>query len=93
MKKHLPATIPADADSSLSRLLRKNTSPARIAGFLVSNFLGLAIVLGALQFYSDANSIWSADDSFVKSDWLVINKESDLRQYIPEKAPTSLPKR
>ena len=59
----------------LSRLLRKNTSPARIAGFLVSNFLGLAIVLGALQFYSDANSIWSADDSFVKSDWLVINKK------------------
>lgn len=59
----------------LTRLLRKNTSPARIAGFLVSNFLGLAIVLGALQFYSDANSIWSADDSFVKSDWLVINKK------------------
>ena len=59
----------------LSRLLRKNTSPARIAGFLVSNFLGLAIVLGALKFYSDANSIWSADDSFVKSDWLVINKK------------------
>ena len=71
---------PTDNDSKgcgrlLTRLLRKNTSPARVAGFLVSNFLGLAIVLGALQFYSDANSIWSADDSFVKSDWLVINKK------------------
>lgn len=59
----------------ISKLLRKNTSPARIVGFILSNFIGLAIVLGALQFYRDANSIWKADDSFISSDYLVINKK------------------
>lgn len=59
----------------ISKLLRKNTSPARIAGFVLSNFIGLAIVLTALQFYRDAGTIWSAEDSFVRSDLLVVNKK------------------
>lgn len=59
----------------ISKLLRKNTSPARIAGFILSNFIGLAIVLGALQFYLDAKSIWQAEDSFISSDYMVINKK------------------
>ena len=58
----------------ISRLLRKNTSPARIAGFLLSNFIGLAIIVGGLQFYEDASSLFTSDDSFVKSDFLVVNK-------------------
>lgn len=60
--------------SLISRLLYKNTSVARIAGFILSNFLGLAIVLGGLQFYTDARSIWEDDESFIHSDYLVINK-------------------
>ena len=56
----------------LTRLLRKNTSKARIVGFVLSNFIGLAIVTGALQFYLDARSIWESDDSFIRSDYLVI---------------------
>lgn len=59
----------------INRLLRKNTSPARIAGFVVSNFLGLAIILGGLQFYLDARSIWQDDESFIQRDYLVINKK------------------
>ena len=58
-----------------TRLLRKNMSAGRIAGFILSNFIGLAIILGALQFYLDARTIWEADDSFIKSDFLVINKK------------------
>lgn len=58
----------------VSRLLRKNTSPARIAGFILSNFLGLAIILGALQFWLDARSIWDSDESFIHTDYIVINK-------------------
>lgn len=49
-------------------------SAGRIAGFVAANFLGLAIVLGALQFYLDARSIWSDSDSFLRSDYMVINK-------------------
>ncbi len=59
----------------IRKLLRKNTSPSRVAAFLLSNFIGLAIVLGALQFYLDARSIWTGSDSFISSDFLVVNKK------------------
>ena len=55
-------------------LLRKNTSPARIAGFVLSNFIGLAIIMGGIQFYEDAKTLWNSDDSFIKTDYLVVNK-------------------
>lgn len=59
----------------VAKLLRKNTSPARIIGFTLSNFIGLAIILGGLQFYLDIRSIWEDDDSFIKTDYLVVNKK------------------
>ena len=59
----------------ISKLLRKNTSPARLAGFALSNFIGLLIVAGAVMFYIDARGIWDDDDSFVNTDFLVINKK------------------
>ncbi len=61
--------------SLISKLLRKNTSPARLAGFALSNFIGLLIVAGAVMFYIDARGIWDDDDSFVNTDYLVINKK------------------
>ncbi len=60
----------------INRLLRKNTSPARIAGFVISNFIGLAIIVGGVQFYQDARSLWADDDSFIKSDYLVATRKS-----------------
>lgn len=59
----------------ISKLLRKNTSPARLAGFALSNFIGLLIVAGAVMFYLDARGIWDDDDSFVNTDFLVVNKK------------------
>jgi hypothetical protein len=59
----------------ISRLLRKNTSPARIAGFVLSNFIGLAIIAGGVQFYTDARSLWASDDSFINNDFIVVNKQ------------------
>lgn len=70
----------------ITKLLRKNTSPARIAGFVLSNFIGLAIVLGALQFFLDAKSIWEAEDSFISSDYLVINKKITSANTLGDKA-------
>ncbi len=69
----------------LTKILRKNTSPARIAGFLLSNFIGMAIVLGALQFYSDAGTIWESDDSFISSDLLVVNHRVTSANTLGEK--------
>ncbi len=58
----------------IDRLLRRNTSAARIAGFVISNLVGLAIMGAGLQFYLDARSLWESKDSFLKSDYLAINK-------------------
>ncbi len=66
----------------VNRLLRRNTSPARVAGFIISNFIGLAIVLGGLQFYLDARGIWEADDSFVSTDYMVVNKRVTSEQTL-----------
>ncbi len=79
--------------SLISKLLRKNTSPARIAGFVVSNFIGLAIIVGGLQFYEDAGSLWTSDDSFIKTDYLVVNKRSHLPTPGVTLIPNSLKKR
>lgn len=71
------------ADNSLlNRLLRKNTSPARVAGFVISNFIGLVIILGAIQFYADCRSLIADEDSFVKTDWIVVNKKVTSRNTL-----------
>lgn len=59
----------------IGKLLKKNTSPARIIGFAVSNFIGILIVAGALMFYLDSKDIWDDDEGFVHTDYLVINKK------------------
>jgi len=46
-----------------------------VIGFMLSNVIGLVIVMGALQFYTDARGIWAGEDSFIKTDWLVVNKK------------------
>lgn len=42
----------------IGKLLRKNMSAGRMAGFALSNFIGLLIVAGAVMFYVDSRSIW-----------------------------------
>lgn len=59
----------------IDKLLRRNTSPGRLAGFALSNFIGLLIVAGAVMFYSDARRLWDDEDSFVRTDYLVFNKK------------------
>ena len=58
----------------VGRLLNRNISKAQLAGFVLSNFVGLAIVITGIQFYADVRSIWEKEDSFIKRDYLVVNK-------------------
>lgn len=58
----------------VGRLLNRNLSKTQMFGFVLSNFIGLAIVISGLQFYSDVRSIWESEDSFIKRDYLVVNK-------------------
>lgn len=58
----------------LRRLLHRNLSRAQLAGFVISNFTGLAIVILGVQFFVDARPIWDDEDSFIRTDYLVVNK-------------------
>lgn len=59
----------------IGRLLRRNLSRVQIAGFVLSNFIGLAIVISAIQFYADIRPIWESDDSFINRDYIIVNKK------------------
>ncbi|MDE7381732.1 MAG: ABC transporter permease [Muribaculaceae bacterium] len=61
----------------INKLLRKNLSAAQTAGFILSNFIGLSIIVAGLQFYLDLRSIWDSEDSFVRRDFIVVNKKID----------------
>lgn len=61
--------------SLISKLLRRNTSPARLVGFALSNFIGLLIIGGAVMFYVDSRGIWDDDESVINTDYLVVNKK------------------
>lgn len=61
--------------SLISKLLNRNTSPARIAGFAISNFIGILIIAAGVMIYCDSRSLWSEEDSFVNTDYMVINKK------------------
>ena len=58
----------------IRRLLHKNLSVAQLIGFILSNFVGLAIVILGVQFFEDARPIWEDEDSFIRKDYLVVNK-------------------
>lgn len=61
--------------ATIGRLLRRNLSKVQLAGFVLSNFIGLAIVISAIQFYADIRPIWENDDSFINHDYLIVNKK------------------
>ena len=61
-------------NATISRLLRKNLSKVQLAGFILSNFIGLAIVIAGIQFYADVRAIWDKEDSFINQDYIIINK-------------------
>lgn len=58
-----------------SRLLHRNVSVPQLIGFTLSNFIGLAIIVIGVQMYCDMAPIWSGDDSFIKRDYLVVNRK------------------
>lgn len=64
----------------VGRLLRKNISKGQIAGYAIANFVGLAILLTALQFYRDTTNAGNgSDDSFISRDYMIVSRHvSDI---------------
>lgn len=59
----------------INRLLRRNISVGQIAGYAVANFIGLAIVLTAMQFYRDVTAARATDDNFLSRDYLIVSRK------------------
>lgn len=72
----------------IAKLLRKNTSPARLIGFALSNFIGLLIVGGAVMFYVDSRGVWDDDDSVINTDYLVVNKKVTSASTLGDRGST-----
>lgn len=60
--------------SLLWKLLRKHVSGVQLGGFALANLVGLSIVAIAMQFYLDLSPIFNDEDSFVRSDYLVVSR-------------------
>ncbi|MBR6894256.1 MAG: ABC transporter permease [Bacteroidaceae bacterium] len=56
------------------KLLRQHISIPQFAGFFFANLVGMTIILLGLQFYTDTQAIYQSEDSFMKADYLIINK-------------------
>lgn len=76
--------------NTIWRLLRRNISPAQLTGYAIANLVGLTIVACAIQFYSDINSVWNDDESFLSRDFTVIShKVSGLGSLVGSSGDTA----
>lgn len=58
----------------LWKLLRQHISIGQFFGFLFANLFGMIIVLTGYQFYTDVLPIFTAGDSFMKTNYMTITK-------------------
>lgn len=57
------------------KLLRQHISIPQFAGFFFANLVGMVIILLGIQFYNDTQAIYNSEDSFMKADYLIVNKK------------------
>lgn len=57
------------------KLLRQHISIPQFVGFAFANLFGMLIVLLGYQFYRDVTPVFTAEDSFMKADYMILNKK------------------
>lgn len=57
------------------KLLRQHISVPQFVGFFFANLFGMTIVLMGYQFYRDVMPVFTADDSFMKADYVILSKK------------------
>ena len=70
------------------KLLRQHISVPQFAGFFFANLFGMLIVLLGFQFYHDVVPIFTAEDSFMKSDFMIENKKIGTASSISGRSNT-----
>ena len=74
------------------KLLRQHISIPQFAGFFLANLVGMAIILLGIQFYTDTQAVYEGEDSFMKADYLIVNKKvSALTTITGKSSAFSLP--
>lgn len=58
----------------LWKLLRQHVSVSQSVGFFLANWVGLSIILLGIQFYHDVLPVFTAKDSFMKADFMIMSK-------------------
>lgn len=56
------------------KLLRQHISIPQFTGFFFANLFGVMIVLFGFQFYQDILPVFTGEDSFMKSNYMIVNK-------------------
>ena len=57
------------------KLLRQHISIPQFVGFFFANLFGMLIVLLGYQFYRDVMPVFTSEDSFMKSDYIIVSKK------------------
>ncbi len=70
------------------KLLRQHISVPQFAGFFFAILFGMLIVLLGFQFYHDVVPIFTAEDSFMKSDFMIVNKKIGTASSISGRSNT-----
>lgn len=64
------------------KLLRQHISVPQFAGFVFANLFGMLIVLFGYQFYNDVLPVFTQQDTFMKSDYLIVSKRIGMGSTI-----------
>lgn len=70
------------------KLLRQHISIPQFAGFVLANLFGMLIVLLGCQFYNDVLPVFTQQDSFMKSDYLIVSKKISMATTVSGNANT-----
>lgn len=70
------------------KLLRQHISIPQFLGFFFANLVGVVIILLGVQFYNDIQAVYNGEDSFMKSDYLIVNKKIGAMSTIAGKSNT-----
>ena len=70
------------------KLLRQHISIPQFAGFAFANLFGMLIVLFGFQFYKDVLPVFTQQDSFMKTDYLIMSKKIGMGNTISGRSNT-----
>ncbi|MCR5130852.1 MAG: ABC transporter permease [Prevotella sp.] len=73
------------------KLLRQHISIPQFAGFVFANLIGMTIVLLGFQFYRDIIPLLTAEDGYLKSNFVVVSKKVGTAQTMNQRPLTFSP--